>query len=96
MNRTNNNNNNLVEDHDFDEALEEDFDSGVPQSIVIDFGTYQYEAIQSVISTISQLSFENKQLHQQIAVLNEFIEESGLPLPGENLLDFDDDDSPFN
>lgn len=90
----NNYKDNLVEDHDFDETLEEDFDSGVPQSIVIDFGTYQYEAIQSVISTVSQLCFENTQLKQQVAVLCDFIEASGLPVPGGNPSEFDDDDSP--
>lgn len=86
--------NNLVEDHDFDETLEEDFVSDTPQSIVIDFGTYQYEAIQSVISTVSQLCFENTQLKQQVAVLCDFIEASGLPVPGEIPSELYDDDSP--
>lgn len=90
----NNQNSNLIEDYESDALLEEDFHSDIPQSIVIDFGTYQYEAIQSVISTVTELCRENKQLHEQINILGTFIEESGLPVPGGSVADYGDDSIP--
>ena len=84
--------NNLVEDYDFDENIEEDSVCETPQSIVIDFGTPQYDAVHSVISAVSQLCSEKRQLEQQLDLVRDFIRESGLPVPGDLPHDQDEDD----